>query len=456
MIYKAPLNMKECPTSSQTSEIFECMELTTSFKGIVCNIYIVYCIPNTSVIQLCSKLSDLMESNVFEDCRHLIMLDGFNIHVNNPEHPDTVIFNDFLESFDLTNFITFPSHVSRHTLDLVIMSSHRLIKSIKQGHFLLDHCFVDSTLHVSRPVLPKKIIKFCKLKSINSTQIHTDLWECLENQPEQLDNQVKQYNIKLHVVLDKHASIKEKRIRDSHHQPWFNDKIMREIVLGRKKKRTWLQDQSEYSRNTFYVQHRHLASIIKTTQWNYYKEIIHENYNDYKAIFNITNSLLFRKTYSPMPNIKPLSALAEGFSEFFCTKIAKIMDKLKLNVSTQNSSKYIEEEHQTDMPMHIFMPVFHTDVTKMVTSVPPKSCKLDPMPMKILKDHIGALAHRIAKIINTSFDQSYVCDSLKEVILRPLIKSSQLDPIFPNFRPVSNLAYIGKLAELMQTIHEVC
>ena len=27
-------------------------------------------------------------------------------------------------------------------------------------------------------------------------------------------------------------------------------------------------------------------------QWNYYKEIIHENCNDYKAIFNIANSLI--------------------------------------------------------------------------------------------------------------------------------------------------------------------
>ena len=175
-------------------------------------------------------------------------------------------------------------------------------------------------------------------------------------------------------------------------------------------------------------------------QWNYYKEIIHENCNDYKAIFNIANSLLFRKTDSPMPNIKPLSALAEGFSEFIYTKIAKIIDTIKLNMSTQNPRKYIKEEYQAEKQMYIFMPVFHMDVIEMVKSVPPKSCKLDPIPMKILKDHIGALAYRIAKIINTSFDQGYVCDSLKGTILRPLIKSSQLDLLFQNFRPVSNVA----------------
>ena len=93
------------------------------------------------------------------------------------------------------------------------------------------------------------------------------------------------------------------------------------------------------------------------------------------------------------------------------------------------------------------MPVFHTDVIAMVKSVPPKSCKLDPIPMKIHKDHISALAYRIAKITNTNFDQEYVCDSLKRAILRLLIKLFQLDLLFPNLRPVSNLAYLGKLAE---------
>ena len=130
-----------------------------------------------------------------------------------------------------------------------------------------------------------------------------------------------------------------------------------------------------------------------------------------------------------MPNIKPLSALAEGFSEFFYNEIAKIRDKHKLNVSTQNPSKYIEEEYQTDKQMCIFMPVFYMDVTEMGKSVPPKSCKLDPIPMKILKDHISALAYRITKIINTSFDQGYVCDSLKEAILRPLIVISTGSPV---------------------------
>ena len=280
VVYKASLNIKECPTSPQTSEIVEYMECTSNFKGVVCNIYIIYHIPNTSVIQFCNELSDLIENNILEDCGHIIMLGDFNIHIDKPEHPDTATFNDFLESFDLVNYTTFPTHISRHTLDLVITSSHRLIKSIEQGHFLSDHCFIDATLHVNRIVPLKKHVKFHKLKNISSVQIHLDLSDCLENQPEQLDDQVEQYNTKLCEVLDKHAPIIEKKIRDSHHQPWFNDRIKNEIILRRKKERTWLKDQSEYSLNVLYIQCRHVATIIKTAQCQYYKERIHENHND--------------------------------------------------------------------------------------------------------------------------------------------------------------------------------
>ena len=40
-------------------------------------------------------------------------------------------------------------------------------------------------------------IKFQKFKNINGALFHMALRDCLENQPEELDDQVKQYNTKL-------------------------------------------------------------------------------------------------------------------------------------------------------------------------------------------------------------------------------------------------------------------
>ena len=169
------------------------------------------------------------------------MLGDLNIHMDKPEHPDTVTFNDFLESFDLVNYTTFPTHISRHTLDLVITSSHRLVKSIEQGHFLSNHCFINAILHVNRTEPLKQHIKFCKLKNISSAHLHSDLRACSEDQPEQLDDQVKQYNRKLPKVLDNHAPIIEKKIRDSHHQPWFNDEIKKQNHLKKEKRKNMVE-----------------------------------------------------------------------------------------------------------------------------------------------------------------------------------------------------------------------
>ena len=101
---------------------------------------------------------------------------------------------------------------------------------------------------------------------------------------------------------------------------------------------------------------------------------------------------------------------------------------------TQNPNIFIEDGYLTELRIGTLTPVSYMEVINMVKSIPPKSCDLDPIPTKILKNHIDALAQGIANIINTSFEQGYVCDSLKEAIIRPLMKSPKLNLVFPNFR----------------------
>ena len=72
-----------------------------------------------------------------------------------------------------------------------------------------------------------------------------------------------------------------------------------------------------------------MANIIKEAQCNHYKQIIKEHKHGYKAIFSIANGLLFRKQESALPLTRPISVLAEDFSEFFQTKIDNIIEKLQ-------------------------------------------------------------------------------------------------------------------------------
>ena len=333
-MHKSNLIVKAAPPSHTTSDVIEHLDLTTNFKGISVNLYVIYCIPNTSVMQFCSELADLLEGNIVHDCGHLILTSDFNIHMDNPENPNTIIFNDILESFGLTNFVGFLTYRSNHTIDLMITHHSSIIKSVRQGEFFSDHCFINTNLHINQPIPPKKIVTYRKLKNIDKIKFNCDLMDAFifRNQSTTLEEHVSSYNTILTKTLEKHALIKTKVICDTHHFPWFNEKIKDEILLPQCKERIWQKELTEYSWRAFYNQCKYVANLIKTLQMNYYKNIIAENRTNFKAIYKIVNGLLHRKQESPLPPITPLSKLAEEFSEFFDSKIAKIMNHLQSNI----------------------------------------------------------------------------------------------------------------------------
>ena len=183
---------------------------------------------------------------------------------------------------------------------------------------------------------------------------------------------------------------------------------------------------------------------------------IEENKKDYKAIFNIANSLLFRKQDSPLPDITPLSVLAEDFSEFFEGKIDRIILDLETkcrSITIHQYHHFIEDEFKTTNRMPNFTPVSNDDINEIIKTAPSKHCKLDPLPTNIMKEHKDVLAYYIAKMVNTSFDTGHFSDKLKEAILHPLIKNIKLEPTFTNFRPVSNLSYLSNLKETTSQIY---
>ena len=158
IIYKSCLTVKELPGLTRPSEAMELLEILANFKGILCNIYTVYHIPNTSVIQFCSELSDLLEHNISQDHGNLLIISDFNIHMDDVNHPDTITFTDLLQSFGLVNTVGIQTHKSKHILDLLITDNPIIIKLTMPGYFFSDHQFIEATLHLERPDPPLKKI----------------------------------------------------------------------------------------------------------------------------------------------------------------------------------------------------------------------------------------------------------------------------------------------------------
>jgi hypothetical protein len=97
-------------------------------------------------------------------------------------------------------------------------------------------------------------------------------------------------------------------------------------------------------------------------------------------------------------------------------------------------------------PFSEFTPLSESDANVLISHSLLKTCHLDPVPSKLVAQ-CDALLPVITRIINLSLQSGCFLLSWKEALVHPLLKKIGLEATFMNFRPVSNLPFISKLAE---------
>ena len=281
--------------------------------------------PNTSVLQFYNELSEVLEE-VVNIRGEMIMIGDFNIHMDITDDPNTITFNNFLHSFNLHNHVNFPTHKSLHYPDHVKTdTSWNIMHTVKQGHMLSNNNFIDCSPHIEKPKPQTKTVIFRKLKNRDIKTLGEDMGEALiaANNCSDLAAVVDMYNVKLSAVLDNHAPQKTKIVKISHHQPWLNDFIKEQIVLRRKKEKSFRLDPTDYNYQAFYYS----TDMSATSQnrprnnitWNLLKLVIEmQNLSS-----NLANKLLFRKELLPLCKCDDNKILADNFNNFFEDKLVK-------------------------------------------------------------------------------------------------------------------------------------
>ena len=118
------------------------------------------------------------------------------------------------------------------------------IRTLDWGHLFLDHHFIDFCMEVHVKPTPK-LVTYRKLKKIDHGQFSDDkiskILPTLQLQNDKLvlpiSDLVNSYNHILKELLNTHAPLKKKVLKQTHSQPWFNDTIRKEIQLRQKKER---------------------------------------------------------------------------------------------------------------------------------------------------------------------------------------------------------------------------
>ena len=85
---------------------------------------------------------------------------------------------------------------------------------------------------------------------------------------------------------------------------------------------------------------------------------------------------------------------------------------------------------------------------KIIKSNKIKSCPLDPLPASVLNKSIKSLLPAITDITNESLKSGIFPSCLKSALTIPTLKKPSLDPeSLKNYRPISNLPFLGKVIE---------
>ena len=207
----------------------------------------------------------------------------------------------------------------------------------------------------------------------------------------------------------------------------------------------------------FCTQCRLVLNLIFATEKEYYQDTFCEHSGNIKHVFKLCNSLLGRGKEQSLPPGLNNQDLADNFNEFFITKINNIRSDLSecdTGSSDTQSEKLLDSQCSDE-----FLTSFCEDVPKIVLASPAKTCAADFIPTELLKKVLPAIIHLLTKLVNESLQTGEFPDDLKKALVIPLLKKPSLEPIPKNYRPVSNLPFLGKLMErcvidqLMEHIH---
>ena len=166
LVYKDHMTIKELLLEESTPlSTMELQGYSLRIGNSTINLYVLYRLLHTSVPKFCSGFTNILELNVMLPVNHTIFTGDFNIHAEDHLDGDTISFLDMLDSYNLRNRVTFPTHIKHHHLDLVIKDqTDTLITHITAELFLSDHCFTHAILDIVRPQPQRQTVSYRKFR----------------------------------------------------------------------------------------------------------------------------------------------------------------------------------------------------------------------------------------------------------------------------------------------------
>ena len=145
--------------------------------------------------------------------------------------------------------------------------------------------------------------------------------------------------------------------------------------------------------------------------------------------------------------------LCNKFGEFFTDKVNKIRDSIIACNEETNDNRYscdnvLYSNVVIQNDLVCFKKLDQNEVHRIIMDCANKTCTLDCLPTWLLKDNIDVVLPVITDIVNTSLTTGVFPQAMKQAIVTPILKKINSDwNDLKNYRPVSNIGFVGKIIE---------
>ena len=122
-------------------------------------------------------------------------------------------------------------------------------------------------------------------------------------------------------------------------------------------------------------------------------------------------------------------------------KIQKIRDSLDQYKQFELSPR------QIILTKEFFTPLSKSAVKKLIMEMQSKTCELDMLPTKLIKENLDMFLDLLTKIVNISLENGIFAEQWTTVILQQLLKNMNIELISCNYCLVSNHSFLSKFVE---------
>ena len=240
-------------------------------------------------------------------------------------------------------------------------------------------------------------------------------------------------------VLNKHAPLREKRVKHVTFPPWLTKEIIQAMKV-----RDDLRREKRFSE--FKQQRNRVRYMVRAAQKAYVNKVIGDS-KDASAVWRVVNSLTRgRNTRSPPI---PSNLTADTFNDHFLSIAESLLQSpsdQQEYVCPQELVDFCRQKTKNTTPFTIPLMAVH-EVGSLISSMKnKKSSGPDDISTQILKLSVPYTVESLTYIFNLCIKNNTFPSSLKTAKVIPLPKTKDLtDP--NNYRPISLLSVISKPLE---------